>query len=338
MGSREPPAWRSPGLENDLSTPAPPPLAGAAAIDGGEGTVAEGRRASRSRRRGWRDRLTPWLFLLVPLGLLVVFTYIPIVNMAWYSLTKWNGINPVKTFVGLDNYLEVLSRPDLFGVLFVSLYYFVGSFVQMAIALYLATMLSFRIRFRNLFKGIIFFPYLINGVAISFIFLYVFRPDGVLDSLLGAAGATDTPLWLGDRDYVNVSLTGVSIWRYLGLNFVLFLGAIQSIPAETMESAEIDGASRWQLFRYLIVPGIRPVISLSFILAIAGSLSVFEIPYVMLRGANGSATFVIQTIQTAFVHQKVGLASAMAVILLALILVVTWIQRRAVPDEQAELL
>ena len=103
----------------------------------------------------------------------------------------------------------------------------------MAIALYLATMLSFKIRFRNLFKGIIFFPYLINGVAISFIFLYVLRPDGVLDSLLAAAGVGDTPLWLGDRDYVNFSLASVSVWRYMGLNFVLFLGAIQSIPSET---------------------------------------------------------------------------------------------------------
>ena len=274
----------------------------------------------------------------MPLLLLGVFTYLPIVNMVSYSFTKWDGLSPTKQFVGIDNYVQVFTRPELFGVFFVSLFYFVASFVQMAIALYLATMLSFRIRFKNLFKGIIFFPYLINGVAISFIFLYVFKPDGVLDSLLAVPGIHDTPLWLGDRAFVNISLASVSVWRFLGLNFVLFLGAIQSIPTETLEAAEMDGASRWQLFRHLIVPGIKPVISLSFILAIAGSLSAFEIPYVMLGGANGSATFVIQTIQTAFLHQKFGLASAMAVVLLVLILVVTWIQRRIVPDEQAELL
>ncbi len=113
-----------------------------------------------------------------------MFTYVPIANMISYSFVKWDGLSPTKEFIGLDNYVEVFTRPELFGVFFVSLYYFVGAFVQMAIALYLATMLSFKIRFRNLFKGIIFFPYLINGVAISFIFLYVFRPDGVLDSLL----------------------------------------------------------------------------------------------------------------------------------------------------------
>jgi multiple sugar transport system permease protein len=267
-----------------------------------------------------------------------VFTYLPIVNMVSYSFTKWDGLSPTKQFVGVDNYVQVFTRPELFGVFFVSLFYFAASFVQMGIALYLATMLSFKIRFKNLFKGIIFFPYLINGVAISFIFLYVLKPGGVLDSLLAVPGVHDTPLWLGDRALVNFSLAGVSVWRFLGLNFVLFLGAIQSIPSETLEAAEMDGASRWQLFRHLIVPSIKPVISLSFILAIAGSLSAFEIPYIMLGGANGSATFVIQTIQEAFLHQKFGLASAMAVVLLVLILVVTWIQRRVVPDEQAELL
>jgi multiple sugar transport system permease protein len=258
--------------------------------------------------------------------------------MLSYSVVKWNGLSADRKFVGIDNFVRVFTQPELFGVFFTSLYYFVGAFVQMAIALYLATMLSFRVRFKNLFKGIIFFPYLINGVAISFIFLYVLKPDGVLDSLLATVGINDTPLWTGDRSVVNLSLASVSIWRYLGLNFVLFLGAIQSIPSETMEAAEIDGASRWRLFRHIIVPGIRPVLGLSFILAIAGSLAAFEIPYVMLGGANGSATFVILTIQTAFTYNQVGLASAMAVILLGLILLVTWIQRRVVPNEQAELI
>jgi ABC-type sugar transport system permease subunit len=308
---------------------APPPTV-AAAAGAGAGT-----RLDRRRRR--TSRLTPYLFLLVPLALLILFTYIPIANMISYSFVKWDGLSPVKKFIGLDNYIDVFTRPELFGVFFTSLYYFVGAFIQMGLALFLATTLSFRIRFKNVFKGIIFFPYLINGVAISFIFLYVFRPDGVFDALLGTVGFHDTPLWLGERDNVNFTLAGVSIWRYLGLNFVLFIGAIQSIPTETIESAEIDGAGRWQIFRFLILPGIRPVVSLSFILAIAGSLSVFEIPYVMLRGANGSATFVTQTVQTAFVHQKFGLASAMAVVLLVLILVVTWIQRRIVPDDRAEL-
>ena len=136
---------------------------------------------------------------------------------------------------------------------------------------------------------------------------------------------------------INYSLAGVSVWRYLGLNFVLFLGAIQSIPSEILEAGEIDGASRWQQFRFIIVPSIQPIIGLTFILSISGALSVFEIPYIMTSGANGSSTFVIQTVELAFKSQKVGLASAMAIVLLLIVVGVTWIQRRVIPDEAVEL-
>ena len=297
--------------------------------------------AAAARPRGSRRRsLTPFLFLLVPVGLLLVFTYVPLLNMLSYSLVKWDGLSKTREFLGLDNYIQFFTRPELFGVLGVSLYYFAGAFIQLGLALYLATILSFNTRFRNLFKGIIFFPYLLNGVAIAFMFLYVLKPDGVLDSLLNSLGIGqpgDQPLWLGDRSLVNVSLAGVSIWRYMGLNFVLFLGAIQSIPSEMLEAGQIDGASRWQQFRYLIAPGIRPVIGLSFILAISGALAVFEIPYIMLFGANGSATFVITTVDMAFKFHKFGLASAMAVVLLGIILTVTWVQRRIAPDDPVDL-
>ena len=127
------------------------------------------------------------------------------------------------------------------------------------------------------------------------------------------------------------------MWRYLGLNFVLFLGAIQSIPSERYEAAELDGANRWHQFRYIIAPSIKPLISLSVILAVSGSLAVFEVPYIMLLGANGSATFVIKTVETAFTFHEVGQASALAVVLLLIVLGVTWVQRRVVPDKEVDL-
>ena len=292
----------------------------------------------RSRRRynsfRAQQKIIPFLFLFVPVALLLVFTYIPVLNMFGYSTLKWDGFSKDRSFIGLDNYLEIFTRPELFRVFSVSLYYFVGSFIQMGIALYFATILSFNVRFKNFFKGALFFPYLINGVAIGFIFLYFFRPEGVLDTLMIAVGLGEfTQLWLGDRDIINISLAGVSVWRYMGLNFVLFLGAIQSISSEIYEASELDGANRWQQFQYIILPSILPILSLSFILAIKGALSVFEIPYIMTAGANGSATFVIQTVDMAFKFSKVGLASAMAVVLLAIILIVTAIQRRLVPDD-----
>ena len=291
------------------------------------------------RRRRWRypTGLTPYLFLALPLAFLIVFTYIPVVNMFGYSFTIWNGLSPTKQFVGLDNYVELATRPELFDVLVVSLYYVAASVVQIGLALYFATVLSFKVKFKSVFKGILFFPYLINGVAIGMIFLYFFQPGGTLDETLRVLGLQGlTQQWLGDPDVINVSLAGTSVWRYLGLNFVLFLGAIQSIPGELYEAAEIDGANRWQQFRHLILPGIRPVVGLSFILAISGSLAVFEIPFIMTGGANGSETFVIQTVNMAFKFHKFGLASAMAVVLLLIVLLITWIQRRIVPEEKVQ--
>ena len=288
-------------------------------------------------RRGWRAGLTPWLFLAVPLVFLLTFTYVPVANLLFYSTTKWDGFSPEKQFVGQANYVQLFTRPDLFQVFFVSLYYLAAGVLQIVLALYFATVLSFQTRFRNFFKGVLFFPYLINGVAIGFVFLYFFQPGGTLDSVLRLFGVHGEHLWLGNPDIVNSSLASVSLWRFTGLNFVLFLGAIQSIPGEIYEAAAIDGANRWHQVRYLILPGIRPVISLSAILVVSGSLSVFEIPYIMTGGANGSTTFVIQTIKLAFEFNKVGLASAAAVVLIGIVMLVTWIQRRLVPDEGVDL-
>ncbi|MFF8632853.1 carbohydrate ABC transporter permease [Streptomyces pilosus] len=282
-------------------------------------------------------RLTPWLFLLAPLALLLTFTYAPIANMIAYSFTDWDGVSPRLDFTGTGNYTELLTRSELFEVFFVSGYYLVASVAQIALALYFATVLSFDVRFRNFFKGVLFFPYLINGVAIGFVFLYFFQDGGTLDSVLGLLGVRTDHAWLGTPFSANTSLAGVSVWRHLGLNFVLFLGAIQSVPGELYEAAELDGASRWQQFRYIIAPGIRPILSLSVILAVSGSLSVFEIPYIMTGGATGTETFVIQTVKLAFQFNKTGLASAAAVVLLLIVLVVTWVQRRIVPDEKVDL-
>ncbi|MGQ4383672.1 carbohydrate ABC transporter permease [Streptomyces sp. SAS_270] len=288
------------------------------------------------RARLWRG-VTPWLFLIAPLALLIVFTYAPIANMVAYSFTDWDGVSPELHYTGTGNYTELFTREDLFQVFFVSGYYLVASAFQIAAALYFATVLSFNVRFRNFFKGVLFFPYLINGVAIGFVFLYFFQDGGTLDTVLGLFGYHSDHAWLGTSTSANISLAGVSVWRYMGLNFVLFLGAIQSIPGELYEAAELDGANRWHQFRYIIAPGIKPVLSLTVILSISGSLSVFEIPYIMTGGATGTETFVIQTVKLAFQFNKTGLASAAAVVLLLIILAVTWLQRRLVPDDRVDL-
>lgn len=284
-----------------------------------------------------QQRINAFFFLLIPVLLLVVFTYIPVANMFWYSFNKWDGFSKNMEFVGFQNYIDLFTRPELFKVFSVSIYYFVASFVQLALALYFATILSFDVRFKNFFKGVLFFPYLINGVAVGFIFLYFFKPDGVLDLLLINMGLGHfAQKWLGDRDIINYSLAAVSIWRYMGLNFVMFMGAIQSVSPEIYEASELDGANRWQQFWHMIFPIIFPIVSLSLLLALRGALGVFEIPYIMTGGANGSSTFVIQTVDMAFKYQKFGLASAMAVVLLFIILALTGVQNLIFKDRNAE--
>ncbi|WP_037671870.1 carbohydrate ABC transporter permease [Streptomyces griseus] len=286
--------------------------------------------------RVWR-LLTPWLFLLAPLALLITFTYAPIANMVAYSFTDWDGVSPELHYTGGENYEEIFTREDLFQVFFVSGYYLAASAVQIAAALYFATILSFNVRFRNFFKGVLFFPSLINSVAIAFVFLYFFQDGGTFDTVLGLFGYHTDHAWLGTPVSANVSLASVSVWRYMGMNFVLFLGAIQSIPGEVYEAAELDGANRWHQFRHIIAPGIKPVLTLTVILSVSGSLSAFEIPYIMTGGATGTETFVIQTVKLAFQFNKTGLASAAAVVLLLIILAVTWLQRRIVPDDRVDL-
>ncbi|MPY56886.1 sugar ABC transporter permease [Streptomyces spongiae] len=275
--------------------------------------------------------------MAAPLALLITFTYAPVANMVAYSFTDWDGVSPELHYTGVENYVDIFTREELFQVFLVSGYYLAASAVQIVLALYFATILSFSVRFRNFFKGVLFFPYLMNGVAIGFVFLYFFQDGGTLDSVLRLFGHETDRAWLSTSTSANVSLAGVSVWRYLGLNFVLFLGAIQSIPGELYEAAELDGANRWHQFRYIIAPGIRPVLSLSVILSISGSLAVFEIPYIMTGGATGTETFVIQTVKLAFQFNKTGLASAAAVVLLLIILAVTWVQRRLVPDDKVDL-
>lgn len=280
-----------------------------------------------------QKRLVTFFFLLAPLLLIGVFGYLPILNMFGYSVLKWDGLGD-KTFVGTANYAELFGRPENFRVFLVSLYYLVGSLVQTALALFFAVILNDRLRGRDVFKGILFFPNLINGVAIGFIFLYFFRDTGTLNTVLRVFGRKEEILWLTNPNLINYSLTATSVWRYMGFNMVMFLGALQSIDPQIHEAANMDGASRWEHFTYIALPMIRPIIKLNLILSIKGALSVFEIPYIMTGGGNGSSTFVIRTMDTAFKYNKIGLASAMAVVLTLIILAITAVQEMLFKEKE----
>ena len=266
------------------------------------------------------------LFLLIPLTLLFVFTYLPAINMIAYSFTDWKGYG-AKNFVGMQNYINIFSDPEIFSVLKNSLYYFVGGLIQLGLSFVFAVILNSKIKGKGFFKSLFFFPYLINGVAISLMFLFFFQPSGTLDTVLSMLGLDGMiRQWLGDAHYVNFSLAFTSIWRFFGYNFIIFLGALQSISDEVLEAADLDGAGDWQKIRYIYIPSVKRIVQLNLVLNISGAISVFEIPYIMTGGANGSSTFVIETMKTAFTYNKVGKASAMAVIVMLIVAAVAAIQ------------
>ncbi|MDE7258009.1 MAG: sugar ABC transporter permease [Lachnospiraceae bacterium] len=267
-------------------------------------------------------------FMIIPLALLFTFTYLPFGEMVGYSFMKMKYIGK-RQFVGWSNYASVFSRKDCFRALKLSLYYMGGSLVQLALALYLATVLSFKVRGGNIFKGFMFFPYLINGIAIGFIFKFFYTRGFVFDTVLQWCGfeLDNLPYWLRDQSINNISLVGTSVWRYFGQNMVLFIGAIMSVDAELYEAAMLDGANRFHQFIYIILPSIKTIVTLNVILSITGSLSAFEPPYVITDGANGTGTYFIVMHEIAHTQQKVGLASAMAVVLLLIIFAATILQK-----------
>lgn len=267
-------------------------------------------------------------FMIIPLVLLFVFTYLPFAEMFGFSFynMKYTGD---RKFVGLKNYIRVFQRSDCFGALKLSLYYMGGSIVQLALSLYLATVLSFKVKGGSVFKGFMFFPYLINGIAIGFIFKFFYTRGFVFDTVLQWCGFSldNLPYWLKDQSINNISLVGTSVWRYFGQNMVLFIGAIMSVDAELYEAAMLDGAGRFQQFKYIILPSIKTIITLNVILSITGSLSAFEPPYVITDGANGTGTYFVVMHEISHTQQKVGFASAMAIILLMIIFAATILQK-----------
>lgn len=275
------------------------------------------------------------LFLLIPVVLLIVFTFVPAVNMIVYSFQSRDKYGADVSWVGFENYKTIFTSPDMLSTFKNSLYYLAGSFIQQIIALLVASILCSKIKAKGLFKGILFFPYLMNGVAVSIIFKKFFVkgergivPEGTLNSVLSLLGLEPIK-WISAQSsfLANACLVFVSIWRYVGFDIIMYIGAINSISPDLYEAADLDGASPWQRFKYIVFPSIKPIISLQLILAVKGAISVFEIPYIITGGTMGTSTFVIDTINTAFSKNKVGLASAMAVILLVIIIIVTLVQK-----------
>ena len=265
--------------------------------------------------------------LLIPVILLFMFVVYPSVDLIAMSLTDWNGVSPHRSFIGVGNYVDMFTRsPDLWMSLRNNLTYLIVHMVMIPIELCLAAMLNTRFRGSNFVKTIVFLPYILNSVGMSYAFSYFFSPvNGGFNHILTSLGLQGLiRKWLSDPAIVNYVLSFVSVWRFMGYHIVLFATGLRSISTDVMEAARIDGANALQQLVYVQLPSMRLVVSFVLFDCIRGTLQLFDIPFIMTNGGPGyaSSTFTLYTIETAFNYNSFGMAATMAVAIMVIVILV----------------
>ncbi len=272
--------------------------------------------------------------LAVPVLLLVCFVVVPAFDLIRMSFTDWDGLSASSNFIKLDNYIAMFKNPDLWQSLKNNAVYFVVHLCMIPVELAFAVLLTSKLRAAKFYKTMVFLPYIINGVAIAYAFSYFFSPvNGAFDNLLEMLRLGMLKhSWLSDEKIVNFTLNFVSLWRFSGYHIVLFMAALQSVNQDIMEAATIDGANSWQMFRYIQTPSIALMVDFVLFDNIRGAMQVFDIPFVMTSGGPGyaSSTFTLYTINTAFKFSNFGLASTMAVALMAIIILIYIVQNKII--------
>ncbi len=275
-----------------------------------------------------------FISLLVPVLLLIAFVVFPAVDLFRMSFTDWDGYSSSSNFIWLENYAAMFKNKDLWLSLKNNAVYFVIHLFMILVELAFAVLLTSKLRAAKFYKTMVFMPYIINGVAISYAFSYFFSPvNGAFNSILEALHMESfIRNWLSDEKIVNFVLAFVSLWRFSGYHIILFMAALQSIPQDVEEAARVDGANAWQLFRYVQIPAIMLMVDFVLFDNIRGALQVFDIPFVMTAGGPGyaSSTFTLYTIKTAFTFSNFGLASTMAVAIMVMIVVIYVIQNKLI--------
>jgi len=260
---------------------------------------------------------------LVPAtSLLILFMYYPVASNIYYSFLKWDLFKGEKTFIGLRNYISLISDELFWVALRNNIKYVVISLVfQVGLSLLFAARIE-QFRYKKLaalFRTIMFLPSLISLTVIGLLFSFVFKTDGIFNSILSLLRGTQfSKGWLGDPKTAIYSIIAVSQWKSIGYTMMLLCVAIQQIPIELYEAAVIDGASKIKMFHSITVPLIADMIKISLIINISGGFLVFNEVFVMTNGGPHGSSEVLSTImyKNAFTHGKVGYASAISVVIL----------------------
>lgn len=281
----------------------------------------------------WKRRITPYLFISPFFVGYAIFFFYPVAHALYLSFFRQVGIGSSPAFVGVENYIKLLSDATFVKSVINTSYYAAGSvFIIVPVALALGLALNVpRLPLRGFFRFFFFTPLITSGVVVAIIFNLVFnQPYGLLNNyILSPLGLPELG-WLLDPALVMPSIILVGLWRYTGVNALYFLVGLQNIPTEIMEAAALDGANRWQAFRYVTLPLLRPVLLFVVILAIVGSYNLFAEPF-LLTGAEGGTRnaglfMTMYLYLNGFRFLKFGYAAAIGYAMTIIILVLSLIQ------------
>lgn len=269
-------------------------------------------------------KINIFLFLLPALFLFIAVLIAPIILSAYYSLTEWNGFTTPE-FIGFKNYVELFTSRSINisrALKNAFLLALLSCVIQLPFALWLALRLSRPIRGRTALLSIYFMPVLISTVVIGQLWLKIYNPDyGVLNVLLRALHLDNwTRVWLGDKKTALGAAFVPILWQYVGYHMLLMYAGIKGVPVELTEAALLDGCTPAQVSRYIVIPYIRPILRVSVIFAITGSLKSFDLIYVLTNGGPSHVTEVPSTLMISmlFLRNRYGMGSAIAVMLIIL--------------------
>lgn len=282
------------------------------------------------QKRVLRSNAVGYAFILPNLIGYCIFVFVPICFSFVLSVMKWDASQAPMEFVGLQNFAQILGD-DLFRKAFGNTieYALLTVVPTLVLSLLLAVLLNSKIKGITFFRTSLFFPYIASVVAVGAVWNMLFQPDfGPINEFLKFIGIANPPRWVVDVDWAMVAIAVVTIWKYTGYYMIVYLAALQGISSSLYEAAGIDGANAWQKLWYITIPMLTPTTFFVLIMLTIQCFKVFDLVYVMTGGGPGNATktLVNYIYEKAFTSWKLGPASAGAIILFAVVLVITLIQ------------
>jgi multiple sugar transport system permease protein len=284
--------------------------------------------------RGLTDRQLAFLLVLPAAVLLLAFAVYPFAVAALDSLFEINLLTRDRTFMGVDNYLRVVSTPAIQAAFLRTVIWTVANVtIQVTVGILIALLLNARLRGQTLIRGLVLFPYMVPAVVVALVFRFLFNDlTGLVNVLLLESGITTKPIsFLSSPSTVLWTLIVVNSWKYVPFMVIVVLARLQTVPGELYDAASIDGAGRFAAFRHVTLPWILPVVIVASLLRTIWTAYDFDIPYLLAFGGplSASTTLPIQIKTLAFGQQEIGVASALAVCVAILLVVAAGIYLRA---------